>query len=372
MANFNLETEYFLSILKSAINKTELAKPSDELDWQTLFEYAEKQDVFGILADTIPKDYLPEEEKKKLNNYEKSQIVHMIAMNNELKLIENELQKLGIKYMLLKGARIRNFYPKQIMRQMGDFDIMYDIADQEKLVKMMTQRGYELTSDGGNSDDFNKKPFYTFEFHHDLFKDVYGFCPDFSYVWERAEADENGICHKMTIEDLYLHSLAHMYKHFVFGGFGIRFIIDNYLIIKQFGSSLDEEYISMRIEEMKLQDFRKTVDEFSLSFFEGELSEEQIAFAKERLLVGVYGSHIENVEEIYKRFQNENGKKSIFGFVLQRIFPSKNQMLSNYPALKDKPYLLPLYYIIRIFTKSTNGLEKVINEIKSINKIGDK
>lgn len=297
----------------------------------------------------------------------------MIAMNNELMQIENELQSLGIKFMLLKGARIRDFYPKQIMRQMGDFDIMYDIADQEKLIKMMTNRGYKLTSEDGNSDDFNKAPFYTFEFHHDLFKDVYGFCPDFSFVWDRAEVEEsNNYKYRMTIEDIYLHSLAHMYKHFVFGGFGIRFIIDNYLIIKQFGGSLDEEYISKRIDEMQLQDFRKTVDEFSASFFEGELSDEQIAFAKERLLAGVYGSHIENVEEIYKRFQNQNGKKSIFGFVLQRIFPSKNQMVSNFPKLKNKPYLLPFYYIIRIITKSKNGIKKVINEIKSINKIGDK
>lgn len=371
MANFNLETEYFLDVLKSAINKTELAPPSEELDWELLFDYAEKQDVFGILADTIPKQYLSNETRVKLNNYEKSQIVHMVAMNNELKLIENELEKLEIKYMLLKGAVIRNFYPKQIMRQMGDFDIMYDIKDQDKLIKMMTDRGYELTSDGGNSDDFNKKPFYTFEFHHDLFKDAYGFCPDFSFVWNRAN-NENGIKHNMAIEDVYLHSLAHMYKHFVFGGFGIRFIIDNYLIIKQFKDSLDEEYISMRIEEMQLEDFRKTVDSFSISFFEGELTPEQVAFAKERLLVGVYGSHIENVEEIYKRFQNGNGKKSIFSFILKRIFPSKNQMISNYPSLKDKPYLLPWYYVVRIFTKSTNGVKKVINEIKSINKIGDK
>lgn len=368
---FDRETEYFFYIVKSAINNTKIAPPADTIDWDKIIKISEKQDVFGLLAGAVPNEILPDKTKTELNNYEKSQIVHMISMNNELAKIEKELEALGIRFMLLKGARIREFYPKQMMRQMSDFDIMYDIENKDKLIQMMNGNGYTLTSDGGNSEDFWKEPFFTFEFHHDLFKDVYGFCPDFSFVWDRAKkSDDNPFKYEMTVEDIYLHSLAHMYKHFVFGGFGIRFIIDNYLIIKQFSNSFDEEYVSKRIDEMKLADFRNTIDNLSLSFFEGELNDEQAEFIKKRILDGLFGSHNANVEEIYNRYQAQSNSKSIVGFVLQRIFPSKKQMQSNYPKLKEKPYLLLFYYIKRFFDKSSKGVKKVFKEIKFITNRG--
>src|SRR5699024_5276101 len=60
---------------------------------------------------------------RQLNDYAKSELVRLIAMQNELHSIEDELAENGIKYMLLKGAVIRNYYPKQSMRQMSDIDI---------------------------------------------------------------------------------------------------------------------------------------------------------------------------------------------------------------------------------------------------------
>lgn len=78
---------------------------------------------------------LPPDIAEELNNFSKSELVRLIAMQNELAAIKAELEKNEIKYMLLKGSVIRNYYPKQSMRQMSDIDILYDPDKGIRLLK---------------------------------------------------------------------------------------------------------------------------------------------------------------------------------------------------------------------------------------------
>lgn len=104
-------------------------------------------------------------------------MVRIIAMNNELSTVEKLLNEHSVKYMLLKGSVIRNLYPKQLMRQMSDVDILYDVAKRGDVFEIMDSLGYPKPFESGNSDDFHKKPYYTFEFHNRLLRIHMAFVP---------------------------------------------------------------------------------------------------------------------------------------------------------------------------------------------------
>ncbi len=368
----SVETEYLLTVLRAAANGEKPAAPPEGIDWNEFFELSKKQQVYSMVVQAVDINCLPPQIADMLNNFSKSELVRLIAMQNELAAIKVELEKSKIKYMLLKGSLIKNYYPKQSMRQMSDIDVLYDPDKRDSLVEIMTARGYELLSQGGNSDDFSKQPYYTFEFHRALFKDVYGFCPDFSFVWDNAQKSaDSQYEYIMSVEDLYLHHIAHMYKHCILGGFGIRFIVDTYLILKNNAESMDRSYLDDKLAQMQLSDFEKDISSFTFALMENkELSEKQREFFDTALVHGIYGDYNTNVGEAFRNYKNKNGG-SAFGYVMSRIFPSVFQMKSMYPILKKHPVLLGFYYIKRLVEKSFTSRKKALNEVRAVRKINE-
>lgn len=362
------ENEYLIELLNAAIKNTDVKAPPENINWKEFVDLAKKQQVYSIIAPVLSGITMPEEQSKELILYNQNELLRLIAMKNEQEQLENELEKAGIKFMLLKGSLLRNYYPQLKMRQMSDVDILYDFSKRDKLLEIMKNREYTLISDGGNSDDFTKKPFYTFEFHHRLFKDAYGFCPEFDFVWDNAVQDSDN-CYKynMSVEDLYLHSAAHMYKHYIFGGFGIRFFIDTYLLVTAEENSWNQEYIDKNLKEMGIFDFERLVKKISFNLMNNEeLDSEQTEFFNKVTDSGIYGSHEYDVSEVYENIKRNTGKSSVFSYILTRLFPSKKQMKSIYPQLETKPFLIPYYYIKRIIVKTFGSFDKIINEIKSL------
>ncbi|MBE6816957.1 MAG: hypothetical protein E7520_04555 [Ruminococcaceae bacterium] len=373
MAYFSKETEYFLYVLRCAISGKTPEKPQGDLDWAELMTISKKQEVYAVIAAVLPLEYLPGEIAATLNNYNKSELARLIAMKSELALLETDLEENGIRFMLLKGSRIKAFYPRESMRQMSDIDILYDQTKRDSLIKIMKSHGYTLYSWSENSDDFHKKPVYTFEFHRELFFDEFGFVPDFSFVWDNATVDSDNSCkYVMSDSDLYLHAIAHLYKHYVLGGVGVRFLMDIYLLLKK--AKLDTAYIADRIGAMELTDFEKTVRELSLALFDGdELSEEQLAFLEVTVSFGVYGNSHKGRELQYEHFrESHGGSTSMLRYTLSRIFPSSEYMHRTYRVLDKAPYLLPYFYVHRMITKTITDGGRATREIKEINEINKK
>lgn len=363
-----VENEYLIELLNAAVKNTAVKAPPKNINWKAFVDLAKRQQVYSIIAPVLSSISMPEEQSKELVLYNQNELLRLIAMKNEQEQLESELEKAGIKFMLLKGSLLRNYYPQLKMRQMSDVDILYDYSKRDKLFEIMKGRGYTLISDGGNSDDFTKKPFYTFEFHHRLFKDAYGFCPDFDFVWDNAvQASDNSCKYNMSVEDLYLHSAAHMYKHYIFGGFGIRFFIDTYLLVMAEEKSWNQEYIDKKLREMKIFDFERLVKKISFNLMnDEELDTEQTEFFNKVTGSGIYGSHQYDVSEVYENIKRSTGKSSVLSYIFIRLFPSKKQMKSIYPQLESKPFLMPFYYVKRIIVKAFGNFGKIINEIKSL------
>lgn len=355
MNNLTLESEYLIKLIKNVINEEEITPAPEGINWQNFIILSKKQQVYSVIAEALERFDIPQEQKQELILYSQNELLRILAMKSEFEEIEQELNENKIKYMLLKGSVLKSYYPKEKMRQMSDMDILYDFSKADTVSSFMKKRGYALVSSGDHSDDYMKKPFYTFEFHRDLFDEDSDFNPDFSFVWENAEKDEaKEYKYNMNCNDLYLHTVTHMYKHYILGGFGIRFLCDVYLILKKDSSCLDFDYISRKLNKFGIKKFEEDVKELAVAVFENsKLTAKQIDFLANTMKFGVYGDSDYGVKLYFDDFAKEHqGEKHLlFKYYLKKTFPSAYFMKKNYRVLQKHSYLLPLFYIVRIFEK---------------------
>lgn len=364
MTYASVESEYLIALLKAAIKKEPLPSAPDSIDWKELVDISKKQQVYSIIASVLDPSLLPKAQAGALVGYVQSELLRLLSMKNELEELEQELMQKQIKFMLLKGSVIRNYYPQQKMRQMSDIDILYDYTKRDELLKIMKSRGFRLTTSCENSDDFFKEPFYTFEWHRELFFDEHQFCPHFD-LWNNAVADEkNPYKYHIESTEHFVYTICHMYKHYATNGCGVRFLCDIYVLMN-YGEPIDMPSAMARLDEIGIKEFAEDAIVLTNAVFNDmPVTENQQKMLDFLLSSGVYGNL---VVDYTKKLEEFNGSK--FRYLFRRLFPEKKKMLAEYRKLEKKPYLLPVYYIIRLFTKMkyNSGMAKhELNEIKKI------
>ncbi len=370
MAQIRKDVEYLIYLLSCALNET---KPSyfENVDYSALFELAEKHQIYNIIAPLVVEDEnLPFQLKQKFNDYRLTELYRMIVINNERQAVYSFLEEKGIKYMPLKGLVIRNYYPNESMRQMSDNDILYDVKFRDELDKFMKKQGYKTVATGENSDDYFKAPYCTFEFHRTLFFEEKEFCPEFDNLWENATLNSQGkYMYNMGIDDVYIYSVCHMYKHFSTAGCGIRFLADNYLILKKEKDNINWNYVNAFLDSCGILDFEQKTRKLAFKLFElNELDADDIKLLEIFINYGIYGDGNIALSNKLKSFDNSSIKNAKLKYLRYRMFPPIRKMKADYRTLEKHPYLLPFYYIYRLFKAVFNG-KKTIGEITSLKNI---
>ena len=105
----------------------------------------------------------------------KSKSVRKIAvMEIDKELLFAEMEKAKIWYVPLKGTVIKNLYPAIGLRQMSDFDILFDKNYDRKVREILYGLGFICKDFGrGNHDIYRKPPVSCFEMHTALFSEIY-------------------------------------------------------------------------------------------------------------------------------------------------------------------------------------------------------
>ncbi|MBR2134149.1 MAG: nucleotidyltransferase family protein [Eubacterium sp.] len=351
------ETEYLLTLIRCAI-KGEDAPSAQGIDVEKLLNLADRQQVYNLILPFLQKDdSIDDEMKAQWRNYELSNLRKTIIVDNERRAICDELEKEGIDYIFLKGLVIREYYPKTTMRQMGDNDILYDVSRRDDVLEIMKKNDFYLNVQSPASDDFIKYP-VTIEFHKRLFNPEDDFCLDLN-VWDRAERVGN--THRLVInkEDNYIHTVAHLYKHYLFGGSSIRFLCDIYYLRQK--ENYDFDYINSVFGEYNLDEFHNTLVNLCNALFEDGQSGEN----EQNLLSVILTGRAVNKPDDDLRPDLDEGKAK---YVLGRAFPKKDFMKQIYPELNEKPYLLAICYIRRLFERFKFSRDRIRKEINQVNK----
>ena len=262
-----------------------------------------------------------------------------------------------IWHMPLKGAILKDLYPRQEMRQMADNDILFD-AEYEAAVKdYFVREGYEVISYAkGNHDVYEKEPVYNFEMHTALFGAGHNevWAKYYENVKEHLVKIETGAGYHFTDEDFYVYFVAHAFKHFDGCGTGIRSFVDCYVYRSVKG--LDDSYIEKELEKLGLSEFEKTFCSASEKVFgQGlsleELTEEEYKMLSESMYSGTYGTTKAMVSKKLRKLQGDKAPiadKTKLLYYVRRLFPDMEFYKSYYPVVYKVKILIPFFVIYRM------------------------
>ena len=337
------------------------------MDLPTLYRAAERHMLTAVTAMALESAGVRDEDFSEAKNraYRK-----LALMENDRKLLSERLDAAGIWYMPLKGAVLKDYYPAFGMRQMADYDILFDAARAEDVRQIMEELGFTVKSFGvTNHDIYYKEPVSNFELHRGLFGTEYDERTYRYYenVKERLIKDETSACgFRFSPDDFYIYLVAHEFKHYSKGGTGLRSLLDVYIFLNRFEKELNAKYIAQEMEKLGLTDFEKQNRVLVQSLFGGKkLTAASRAMLEYVMFSGTYGNLGNRVQNQVNRLGG--GLKGRVKYILRRIFLPMKLVEVFFPFFYRHRILLPLlpfYRLVRgIFSRR---LPRVKAELKAL------
>ncbi|MDO4743147.1 MAG: nucleotidyltransferase family protein [bacterium] len=346
--------EYFISLLKSSILKTQPKEIPEGTNFAEIFNCAKSQKVAALIYYAIDKlSNGPDVQLMK-----KWETEYFEAIRNDAtqqyeyeKLVKN-LTENNIKVMPLKGCIMKNMYPKTDMRTMCDIDVLYSCEDYEQVRKLMESNGYEILKwNKIYHDSFYKLPVTNVELHRNLVEATSKNRRYFDLAWERAVRDrENPNLYYMTDEDFYIFMVQHAASHFNEAGLGIRPFIDIFIYLDN-KKQLDFDYIKRELDILKLTKFEAQIRKVVRTWFCDEPCDLEVKKIEEFVFSnGIYGNSVSaGTARIASVSKGNDGLFVKMLFVLKSTFPGRLHMQENFKILKKAPVLIPVFWIVRWF-----------------------
>ena len=291
------------------------------------------------------------------------------ALDAELARLAPKLAEAGIWYMPLKGAVMKDYYPRFGMRQMSDYDILFDAGHADRVRAIMEGLGYRAAEFGQHHHDlYTKPPMFAIEMHRRLFDYSPGMAAQAYYadVRSRLVRDPASPCRwRFTPEDFYVYMLAHEYKHYSGTGSGLRASLDLYVYRKRFAGALDERTIAGELEKLGLTAFERESRALAQALFGGgALTDAAREILENRLVAGTYGSEQSRVAQRVKALGGGPGGR--LRYVLERVFIPREMIEAVFPVFWKHKLLLPLLPPYRLVRGAILRWPRVSREMKAL------
>lgn len=285
------------------------------------------------------------------------------TMEYELEAVCAALSEGKIAHIPLKGAVMRRLYPEPRMRTSCDIDVLVHPEDIDAATEIFEKKlGYKLTSRCFHDVAFFSESGVHIELHFDLieqfaFPEVERILSD---VRERAvPSSEGAYTYAMPDDVFYFYHVAHMMKHFLDGGCGIRFFLDLYILDNIEGRDLAAR--EELLERGGILKFARRSSALARIWFADEpTSDFYESFGKYVVDGGIYGG-VEN--KVLVQQKRRGGK---LGYALSRIFLPYRILSEIYPVLKRHKWLTPVFEVVRWFRIIFRGkLSSSVGELRS-------
>lgn len=283
-----------------------------------------------------------------------------------------------IWHMPLKGAILKELYPRQEMRQMADNDILFDATYEAAVKDYFVKEGYEVISYAkGNHDVYEKEPVYNFEMHTSLFGEAHNevWAEYYKDIQSKLNKGDNHFQYSFTDEDFYIYFIVHAFKHFDGCGTGIRYFVDSY--VYQNAKELDLGYIEGELDKLGVLAFEKTFRSISKKIFgKGEavsqLSGEEYSMLCDSMFAGTYGNLQSGIgKKLHKIQGNEDRitKNTKAKYIIGRLFPPMSYYKSYYPFIYKTKIFIPFFVVFRMVRGVLQHGKKMMREIRVVVKI---
>lgn len=278
------------------------------------------------------------------------------------------LEQAQIPFIPLKGSVLRAHYPEGWMRTSCDMDILVHEEALEQASALLEQNSWTFLSKTSHDLAFSSADGVHLELHYSTIED---------YVSEAGKKIMEGIWddatplpgkqYHMVISDplFYYYHMAHMAKHFVHGGCGIRTFLDIWILNHRM--EFDPAARNALLEEGKLSAFARGAEMLAECWFSGApMDENALTFQNFILSGGTYGT----VQNRVTLQQEQKGGK--LKFALERIFLPYDILKHQFPVLQKHKWLTPVFHLVRWFRLIfCGGMKRSVHELKTTAAVSD-
>lgn len=367
----NTELEIMFKLIQCALKQLDISDSLQaKLEEETvkkILNFASKHEVAHLVARPLlgkqifSNDTEFQEKLKRsvlLATYQTAKIEAM------LQNVTAELAMAKIKHIPLKGSYIRNLYPESWMRTSCDIDILVHPEDLDDAVHVLSEKLQCKSAFKGEHDVslFSPNNIHI-ELHFNLIEEHLLPKADLllSNVWESAYATENEYCLNLEEDMFYFYHIAHMAKHVMHGGCGIRPFVDIWVL--KHSNVFNWEKAHCLLESGGLSAFALAVENIACYWFEDEnieLSRVEQDLQQFVLGGGVYGS-MDNLALVESNHDKSKSQNSSF---INKIWKPYDTLVYWYPNLKKHKWLLPYYQFKRWIKILFGGTVKSAIQLK--------
>lgn len=348
-----------------------LSSPITDSDLAKMFSVIQAHDMTHILSSALLNNGLLT--GSKLENIYRDQIYSTLYRYESLCYVLEKvcevLEKEKIRYIPLKGAVLKEIYPQPWMRIGCDIDIFVHDEDVQKAADAITNAlGYEQKGRGKHDIQILSTENIYIELHFSLLEEDVS--PAMAKVldkaWDYATPCEGyGYRYELSDAMFYFYHIAHMAKHFMGGGCGIRPFLDLWLMKKN--KNYDTAETDALLKKAKLSDFDKSAKKLGRVWFSGEEHDKVTRIMEEFIFSGgCFGS----TETAMLSEQQKAGGRT--KHILSRIFIPYDDLKVRYPVIKKYKFLTPICEICRIFSLLFGKKRKFSrNYVRKLNNVSD-
>jgi hypothetical protein len=239
----------------------------------------------------------------------------------------------------------------------------------------MKELGYEEDlMDDGQVDAFKKEPIIYTEIHYDFSAENHVHHDLFTINWDNLIETDRPHIYEMTFEDLYFFNVGHYVKNINSMGMGIRGIIDSFIL---WNAADDEQKknILKKFENTELEEFNNNILKITDVWFNGADDDGSLDNVQNYLLeTETYGSYRTKLMMGFIDSNEQTVKKTKLQYILERLFPLKEEMYGRFNIKGNPFFLLPFLWLIRLillpFSKKENkeGRKRYLNNLNKFSK----
>jgi len=260
------------------------------IEWGKVLEVGQEQTVVGVLTDGIA--MLPNEMRG-----ERRVVMPFFARTMELEdenrkmnrfapFLMTQLEKKGVKSILLKGQGVAMCYRQPLHRVVGDIDLLVPDAEQYHRARQLMMKIAEVTED---EDDGRKHSAFvykgiTIEIHGDFQFSINKQCKHNIRKWKEMRLAEptryidQGDLKGATLPSVQFDAVfifAHLLGHYMgAGGVGLRQVSDWMMFVNKYHQEIDKDVL---VDDLNLLGIRQYWEVF------GAMAVDYLGFPKERM-----------------------------------------------------------------------------------------
>ena len=260
-------TKILMNLIKCSIHKENIDVQQycalSQEEKEQLFQLCSKHSISVIVGDVLGKSKMIEKtpDVKKLINESFMSVYRYEQSQTEIKKITHVLTELKIPYILLKGPRVRKYYPEPWLRTSCDIDILIHEEDLDLAINgLMEKYSYKKQERNYHDVPLVSPNNILLELHFNIKENMDNLDKVLIKVWDYSSPMNKDNCleYEQSNEFFLFHLLAHTAYHFQHGGCGIRSILDLYLIHHQM--PYNNEKLRMLCREAKIETFYEYVE----------------------------------------------------------------------------------------------------------------